>query len=53
MNEGTRSGIVANLLIYAWAGVHYLLAAITLPKDMAKARAEAVAGDAAAAARAG
>lgn len=52
MAEGTRAGIVSNLLIYAWAGVHYLLAAITLPKDMAKARAEAVAGDAAAAARA-
>jgi len=51
MAEGTRSGIVSNLLIYAWAGVHYLLAAITLPKDMAKGRAEAVAGDAAAAAR--
>jgi hypothetical protein len=41
MAEGTRSGIVSNLLIYAWAGVHYLLAAITLPKDMAKARGEA------------
>ena len=52
MAEGTRAGLVSNLLIYAWAGVHYLLAAITLPKDMAKARAEAVAGDAAAAARA-
>jgi MFS family permease len=52
MAEGTRSGIVSNLLIYAWAGVHYLLAAITLPKDMAKARAAADAGDAAAAARA-
>jgi len=52
MAEGTRSGIVSNLLIYAWAGVHYLLAAITLPKDMARARAAADAGDAAAAARA-
>jgi len=52
MNEGTRSGIVSNLLIYAWAGVHYLLAAITLPKDMAKARAQAEAGDAAEAAKA-
>jgi MFS family permease len=40
MAEGTRSGIVSNLLIYAWAGVHYLLAAITLPKDMARARGE-------------
>lgn len=39
MAEGTRSGIVSNLLIYAWAGVHYLLAAITLPKDIAKAQA--------------
>lgn len=36
---GTRQGIVWNLLIYAWAGVHYLLAAITLPKDMANALA--------------
>ncbi|MDP1598122.1 MFS transporter [Phenylobacterium sp.] len=35
--QGTREGIVWNLLIYAWAGVHYLLAAITLPKDMAEA----------------
>lgn len=52
MAEGTRSGIVANQLIYAWAGLHYLLAAITLPKDMARSRAAAVAGDAAAAARA-
>ena len=43
MSEGTRNGIVSNLLIYAWAGVHYLLAAITLPKDMARARGEAVA----------
>ncbi|WP_334164714.1 spinster family MFS transporter [Phenylobacterium sp.] len=49
MAEGTRWGIVSNLLIYAWAGVHYLLAAITLPKDMARARAAADAGDAAAA----
>lgn len=40
MNSGTRSGIVSNLLIYAWAGVHYLLAAITLPRDLAKAQAE-------------
>ncbi|PZQ56443.1 MAG: MFS transporter [Phenylobacterium zucineum] len=39
MNSGTRSGIVSNLLIYAWAGVHYLLAAITLPRDIAKAQA--------------
>ena len=35
----TRDTFV-NLLIYAWGGVHYLLAAITLPKDMAAARAE-------------
>ncbi|MFZ5721625.1 MAG: spinster family MFS transporter [Pseudomonadota bacterium] len=39
MAEGTRSGIVVNLLIYAWAGVHYLLAAITLPRDIARAQA--------------
>lgn len=52
MAEGTRTGIVSNLLIYAWAGIHYLLAAITLPKDMATARAAADAGDAAAAAAA-
>ncbi|MBL8552791.1 MAG: MFS transporter [Phenylobacterium sp.] len=42
MNEGTRSGIVSNLLIYAWAGVHYLLAAITLPRDIARAQAAKV-----------
>lgn len=48
MAEGTRTGLLANLLIYAWAGVHYLLAAITLPKDIARARAAADAGDAAA-----
>jgi MFS family permease len=41
MAEGTRWGIVSNLLIYGWAGVHYLLAAITLPKDMAKATGQA------------
>jgi hypothetical protein len=40
MAEGTRAGIVSNLLIYAWAGVHYLLAAITLPKDIARAQAD-------------
>lgn len=37
--EGSRQGIILNLLIYGWAGVHYLLAAITLPKDMATALA--------------
>lgn len=46
--QGTREGIVWNLLIYGWAGLHYLLAAITLPKDMAdalaKTEAEAAAG---------
>ena len=46
--QGTRDGIVWNLLIYGWAGLHYLLAAITLPKDMAdalaKTEAEAAAG---------
>ncbi|MDZ4373701.1 MAG: MFS transporter [Phenylobacterium sp.] len=41
MAEGTRMGIVSNLFIYAWAGIHYLLAAITLPRDMARARGEA------------
>ena len=40
MAEGTRTGLVVNLLIYAWAGVHYLLAAITLPRDIARAQAE-------------
>lgn len=48
MTEGTRAGIVSNLLIYAWGGVHYLLAAITLPRDIARARAEAATADAAA-----
>jgi hypothetical protein len=43
MAEGTRAGLVSNLFIYAWAGVHYLLAAITLPKDMARARGETIA----------
>lgn len=38
--QGTRDGIVWNLLIYGWAGVHYLLAAITLPRDMADALAK-------------
>lgn len=47
MSEGTRAGILANTLIYAWAGVHYFLAAITLRKDLAKARAAADVGDAA------
>jgi MFS family permease len=42
LNTGTRQGIVWNLLIYAWAGVHYLLAAITLPRDIERARASAV-----------
>jgi MFS family permease len=35
--KGTQQGIILNLLIYGWAGIHYLLAAITLPKDMAAA----------------
>ena len=39
MAEGTRSGILLNLLIYGWAGVHYFLAAITLPRDIARAKA--------------
>jgi sugar phosphate permease len=39
MAAGTRQGIVWNLLIYAWGGLHYLLAAITLPKDMVRAQA--------------
>jgi hypothetical protein len=41
MAQGTRQGIIVNLLIYAWAGLHYFLAAITLPRDMARARARA------------
>ncbi|MCR5879185.1 MFS transporter [Phenylobacterium sp. J367] len=41
MAGATRSGIVSNLLIYAWAGIHYLLAAITLPRDIARAKAQA------------
>jgi MFS family permease len=49
MAQGTRTGIVVNLLIYAWAGVHYLLAAITLPRDLSRARAAADAADAEAA----
>lgn len=39
MAEGTRNGILVNVLIYAWGGLHYLLAAITLPKDIARATA--------------
>jgi MFS family permease len=50
MAAGSRKGISLNTLIYAWGGLHYLLAAITLPKDLAKAQAAAKAGDAAAAA---
>jgi hypothetical protein len=47
MALGTRQGILLNLLIYAWAGAHYFLAAITLPKDIARARAAADLADAA------
>ncbi|MGA0607312.1 spinster family MFS transporter [Phenylobacterium sp. VNQ135] len=36
---GTRLGLLGTTLIYAWAGLHYILAAITLPRDMARARA--------------
>ena len=36
---GTRLGLLGVTLIYAWAGLHYLLAAITLPRDIARARA--------------
>jgi MFS family permease len=32
--QGTRSGMVVSVLLFAWAAVHYLLAAITLPKDL-------------------
>jgi len=42
--QGTRQGLVLNLLIYAWAGVHYLLAAITLPKDIAYAQEQIAEG---------
>ncbi|MFN3585389.1 spinster family MFS transporter [Phenylobacterium sp.] len=38
MAKGTQGGVVGTALIYAWAGIHYLLAAITLPKDIARAR---------------
>ena len=38
MAAGTQGGVVGTTLIYAWAGLHYLLAAITLPRDMARAR---------------
>ncbi|MCC7268231.1 MAG: MFS transporter [Caulobacteraceae bacterium] len=41
--QGTREGLVWNLLIYAWAGVHYLLAAISLPKDLEEAQAKVAA----------
>jgi MFS family permease len=36
---GTRLGLLGTTLIYAWAGLHYLLAALTLPKDIARAQA--------------
>ena len=36
---GTRLGLLGTTLIYAWAGLHYLLAAFTLPRDMARALA--------------
>lgn len=39
MAQGTRQGILVTFLILAWAGIHYLLAAITLPKDIARAKA--------------
>lgn len=40
MAAGARSGVLGTSLIYAWAGVHYLLAAVTLPRDIAAARAQ-------------
>lgn len=36
---GTRLGLLGTTLIYAWAGLHYLLAALTLPRDIARAKA--------------
>ncbi|MCR5875017.1 MFS transporter [Phenylobacterium sp. J426] len=36
---GTRLGLLGTTLIYAWAGLHYLLAALTLPRDIARAQA--------------
>jgi MFS family permease len=43
MAGATRNGIIVNLFIYAWGGLHYLLAAITLPKEIARNRALATA----------
>ena len=36
MAGGTRAGELGVTLIYFWAGVHYLLAALSLKKDLAK-----------------
>jgi hypothetical protein len=43
MASGTKAGVLGVTLFYFWAGLHYLLAAFTLPKDLAKLRAQALA----------
>lgn len=37
--HGTRLGILITLCFYVWAGVHYLLASLTLPRDLDRLRA--------------
>lgn len=43
MADGTRTGVLGVTFIYAWAGLHYFLAALTLPRDLARAKAAAAA----------
>lgn len=41
MAGGTRAGVLGVTLIYFWAGVHYLLAALSLKKDLAALQGQA------------
>jgi MFS family permease len=38
--KATREGLIVTFFFYGWGALHYFLAAITLPQDLAKAAAE-------------
>ncbi|HUO12784.1 MAG TPA: MFS transporter [Caulobacteraceae bacterium] len=38
--RATQEGMIVTFFFYAWGGLHYFLAALTLPKDLRKAAAE-------------
>jgi MFS family permease len=43
MAEGTRHGLMTSALFFFWGAAHFALAAVTLPRDLARAKAVAAA----------